>query len=217
NAFNNGYILVNSEAAGANPMTSHWLLSDVDQTPNAPAQFYPTVQPPVPPGDRLGAIKLNLTACPAGDVILISVVQTTGDTGTQFFSPSNATETVGNGLTTVAGTITVPGVAGPTNTPTATPQPGGPTSTPTATPQPGAPTNTPTRTPTVVVGIPTNTPTRTPTAVPPTATRTATATPTPQSGPQLPTPIPTLDTRALAALAVLLAAVGLMLTKRLIK
>jgi hypothetical protein len=178
-------------------------------------------QSAVLPGDFMGFINftLNGSACSNGVIPIIPSVNT------QTNGP--VVQNVGVDLATVAGSITITGLqVGPTptatpagvgNTPTVTPTttPQGPTNTPTQTPTAGAATNTPTRTPTVVAGIPTNTPTRTPTAVPPTAT--STATPTPQAGPQQPTPIPTLDTRALAALAVLLAAVGLMLTKRLIK
>jgi hypothetical protein len=170
-------------------------------------------------GDFMGFINFTLTNCPSGVINLFP------DSNTQTAGP--VVQTIGNGLVAVPGSITVIGggvaptptvtgtPAGVPNTPTVTPTTGGPTNTPTQTPTAGAATNTPTRTPTVVAGIPTNTPTRTPTAVPPTAT--STATPTPESGPEVPTPIPTLDTRALAALAVLLAAVGLMLTKRLMK
>ena len=134
-------------------MTTRWMLSNVDQS-GGPIQYYGTTQAASAPGDLLGYIKLNLNGCPAGDVIAVSVVEATGDYGTQFFSASNVQESVGNGLTTVAGSITVPGVPA---TPTPTPTP-----TPTATPTP-TPTRTPTPTPTVT---PTRTPTPTPTTTP---------------------------------------------------
>jgi hypothetical protein len=116
-----GYVFTNSEAPGAQAMTTRWMLSDVDQSGQS-VRYYATSQPPADPGDLLGRIKLNLNGCAAGSVIPLSVVTAAGNAGTQLYSPSNATEIVGAGLSVVDGSITIP-PGTPTRTPTPTKTP----------------------------------------------------------------------------------------------
>jgi hypothetical protein len=167
------------------------------------------------------------TATPPG--ALVSEKTSAGDTTGGLVVTDGQITLQGGGATST------PTAAASTNTPTATPTAGGPTATntptSTATPTSAPATNTPTATATPTGAPATSTPTHTatPTTVPATSTPTHTATPTavpPTFTPtSTPTPgglplvqnIPTLDNRALAALAVLLAAVGLMLTKRMMK
>ena len=191
-----------------------------------------------------GVINLHIVAAAGTDESSLTndAPQTATPPGV-LLQEKNSNGTGTDGLVTTDGTITVQ-QAGPTNTPTNTPgagatstptnTPAAPTSTPTNTPQgptstptntPSGPTSTPTNTPQGPTSTPTNTP-QAPTATPTTPQATSTPTRTPTTAPtSTPTPsgqpfiaaIPTLDHRALAALAVLLAAVGLMLTKRMIK
>jgi hypothetical protein len=170
----------------------------------------------------LGNLSVALNSCPAGTVIPLTITASGGaapalgasgssNTLTETLgTPGSCDTTTGAGcLVVVNGSITTPGGGGPT----ATPIPATNTPVPTATNTPTGPTATPPPA--------TNTPVPTNTAVP-TATRTntpiPTATNTPNIGPiPASNPIPTLDTRSLAALAAFLALAGFLLTKRLMK
>jgi hypothetical protein len=171
-------------------------------------------QTATPPGVLLTEKNSNGTDSTSGLIVTDGTItiQQAGPTNTPTNTP--AAQATNTPTATPQGPTSTPTntpTAGATNTPTSTPTAGA-TNTPTSTPTAGA-TNTPTATPTTAAQA-TNTPTATPTSVPP--TNTPTRTPTPAGQPLIAT-IPTLDNRALAALAVLLAAVGLMLTKRMIK
>lgn len=195
--------------------------------------------------DKIGDLVFTLSGCSPGTVINITFVTTgaaqatlTGtNTSTGTVTPENITNgqlSVTNGSITI-GIVATPTVTGTpvstaTNTPVATVT-NTPVSTATNTPVSTA-TNTPVATVTnTPVLTATNTPivTATNTPIAPTATSTpvvATATSTPivatptrtnTPAVAVPTSIPTLDGRALAALAVLLGAIGLLLTKRVIR